>query len=43
MIATTFDALDYFEKLKASGVPEEQARIQAAAFRLFRHTGRKRP
>lgn len=35
MAATTFDALEYFEKLKAAGVPEEQARIQANAFRDF--------
>ena len=32
---TTFDALAYFEKLKAAGVPEEQARVQANAFRDF--------
>ena len=31
----TFDALAYFEKLKAAGVPEEQAKIQASAFRDF--------
>lgn len=24
MASTTFDAIDYFEKLKAAGVPEEQ-------------------
>lgn len=35
MAATTFDALDYFEKLKKAGVPEEQAKIQANAFRDF--------
>ncbi len=35
MTTTTFDALGYFEKLKAAGVPEEQARVQAAAFREF--------
>ena len=29
------DALGYFEKLKAAGVPEEQAKVQAAAFREF--------
>lgn len=33
MTATTFDALAYFEKLKAAGVPEEQAKIQATALR----------
>lgn len=33
MPATTFDALAYFEKLKAAGVPEEQAKIQANALR----------
>ena len=33
MNATTFDALAYFEKLKAAGVPEEQAKIQATALR----------
>ncbi len=36
MTTTTFDALAYFEKLKAAGVPEEQARVQANAFRDFR-------
>ena len=35
MTTTTFDALAYFEKLKASGVPEEQAKVQANAFRDF--------
>ena len=35
MGATTFDALAYFEKLKAAGVPEEQAKVQANAFRDF--------
>lgn len=35
MTTTTFDSLAYFEKLKASGVPEEQARVQANAFRDF--------
>lgn len=35
MTTTTFDALAYFEKLKAAGVPEEQAKIQANAFRDF--------
>lgn len=33
MASTTFDALDYFEKLKAAGVPEEQAKIQANALK----------
>jgi len=27
MVTTTFDSLGYFEKLKAAGVPEEQARV----------------
>ena len=35
MTATTFDALAYFEKLKAAGVPEDQAKVQANAFRDF--------
>ncbi|MDE5833470.1 MAG: hypothetical protein K2H64_10930 [Desulfovibrio sp.] len=35
MTTTTFDALAYFEKLKAAGVPEEQAKVQANAFRDF--------
>lgn len=35
MSMTTFDALAYFEKLKAAGVPEEQAKVQANAFRDF--------
>lgn len=35
MPAATFDALGYFEKLKAAGVSEEQAKIQANAFRDF--------
>lgn len=35
MTATIFDALAYFEKLKTAGVPEEQARVQANAFRDF--------
>ena len=33
MTATTFDTLGYFEKLKAAGVPEEQAKVQAGALR----------
>ena len=28
MTTTTFDTLDYFEKLKAAGVPEAQAKVQ---------------
>lgn len=35
MTTTTFDSLGYFEKLKEAGVPEAQARVQAAAFREF--------
>lgn len=35
MEATIFDSLGYFEKLKAAGVPEEQAKVQANAFRDF--------
>lgn len=35
MEATTFDALGYFEKLKAAGVPEEQAKVQASALRAI--------
>ena len=35
MTAVSFDALGYFEKLKAAGVPEEQAKVQATAFREF--------
>ena len=35
MASTTFDSLEYFEKLKATGVPDEQAKVQAAAFREF--------
>jgi len=33
MSAITFDTLGYFEKLKAVGVPEEQAKVQANAMR----------
>ena len=33
MTSTTFDTLGYFEKLKAVGVPEEQAKVQANAMR----------
>lgn len=28
MTSTTFDTLGYFEKLKAAGVPEAQAKVQ---------------
>ena len=31
--ATTFDTLGYFEKLKAAGVPEAQAKAHADAMR----------
>jgi len=33
MTTTTFDTLGYFEKLKAAGVPEQQAKAQADALR----------
>lgn len=33
MSGAAFDALAYFEKLKAAGVPEEQARVQANALK----------
>lgn len=33
MSALTFDTLSYFEKLKASGMPEAQARVQADTLR----------
>lgn len=33
MTSITFDSLGYFEKLKEAGVPEAQARVQAAAMR----------
>ena len=33
MDGTTFDSLGYFEKLKAAGVPDEQAKVQAEAMR----------
>ncbi len=33
MTTMTFDSLGYFEKLKSAGVPEEQAKVQAAALR----------
>lgn len=35
MSSLPFDTLDYFEKLKNAGVPEEQAKIQASFFRDF--------
>ena len=31
MTSTTFDALGYFEKLKAAGMPEAQAKVQIEA------------
>lgn len=33
MTTIPFDSLGYFEKLKAAGVPPEQARVQAEAMR----------
>jgi hypothetical protein len=33
MATTTFDSLGYFERLKAAGVPEPQAKVQADALR----------
>ena len=33
MTTTTFDTLKYFEKLKAAGVSEEQAKVQADTLR----------
>lgn len=33
MTTTTFDSLGYYEKLKAAGVPDEQAKVQANALR----------
>lgn len=33
MTSTTFDTLGYFEKLKAAGVSEEQAKVQTQALR----------
>lgn len=33
MLTTTFDTLAYFDKLKAAGMPEEQARVQADALK----------
>ncbi|MGE9985259.1 hypothetical protein [Desulfovibrio sp. SGI.169] len=33
MTTTTFDTLGYFEKLKAAGVPEAQAKVQTDALR----------
>lgn len=37
-MAHTFDALEYFEKLKAAGVPEAQAKVQADALRIQNET-----
>jgi hypothetical protein len=33
MITATFDTLGYFERLKAAGVPEEQAKAQIGVIR----------
>lgn len=33
MTTTTFDTLGYFERLKAAGVPEQQAKVQTEALR----------
>ncbi len=33
MTATAFDALEYFERLKAAGMPEELAKVQAETMR----------
>ena len=33
MTTLTFDSLDYFERLKAAGVPEAQAKVQADVMR----------
>jgi len=33
MVSTTFDTLGYFEKLKAAGVPEAQAKAQIEVIR----------
>ena len=33
MATANFDSLSYFEKLKAAGVPEEQAKVQASALK----------
>lgn len=33
MTTTTFDSLSYFEKLKAAGVPEAQAKVQTETLR----------
>ncbi len=38
MTTTTFDSLGYFRKLKAAGVPEEQAQVQADAMRMHTET-----
>ncbi len=34
MTTITFDSLGYFQKLKAAGMPEEQAQVQADAMRI---------
>jgi hypothetical protein len=45
MATAAFDTLGYFEKLKASGVPEEQAKVQVEAMqdivRSYDETSRK--
>ena len=33
MTVTAFDALEYFERLKAAGMPEELAKVQAETMR----------
>lgn len=38
MAAIAFDTLSCFEKLKAAGVPEEQARVQEDALREWVET-----
>jgi len=35
MTSVTFDTLGYFDKLKAAGVPEAQARVQADTLRAL--------
>ena len=45
MTSTTFDTLGYFEKLKAAGVPEAQAKVQVETMqdvvRSYDETSRK--
>ena len=45
MTTLTFDSLDYFERLKAAGVPEAQAKVQASvlqtALNMHDETSRK--